>query len=69
VTELFIPSHKLLPLFSPAGYTKTLEHTSVWEAVTSYIKSKDLTFKSDPRLDSNKICIVFNMEIIISWQC
>jgi len=55
-----MPSHKLLPLFSPTGYTKTsiLEHTGVREAVTSYVKSNDLTSKSDPRLDSSKKCIV-----------
>ena len=47
VTELFMPSHQLLPLFSPLGYTKAslLEQSGVREAVTRYVKSNELASK------------------------
>lgn len=51
VTELFMPSHQLLPLFSPLGYTKAslLEQSGVREAVTRYVKSNELASKDNPR--------------------
>lgn len=54
VTELFMPSHQLLPLFSPLGYTKgsLLEQSGVREAVTRYVKSNELASKDNPRCSS-----------------
>ena len=51
VTELFMPSHQLLPLFSPLGYTKAslLEQSGVREVVTRYVKSNELASKDNPR--------------------
>ena len=51
VTELYMPSHKLLPLFAPLGHHKqsTLEAKTVREAVTAYVKTNELTSPESPR--------------------
>ena len=44
VTELYIPSHKLLPIFSWCGHTKSsmLSASQVREVVTSYVRANEL---------------------------
>ena len=64
VTELFMPSHQLLPLFSPLGYTKAslLEQSAVREAVTRYVKSNELASK---RCCNN----ISNSTFWLVWDC
>ena len=44
ITELYIPSHKVLPVFSPYGYSTAtmMTHSMVREVVTRYIKEREL---------------------------
>ena len=45
ITELYIPSHKVLPVFSPYGYSSAtmMTHSMVREVITRYIKDRELT--------------------------
>lgn len=51
VTELYMPSHKLLPVFSCCGYNKSslLSASQVREVVTSYVKTNELVSAQNPK--------------------
>ena len=48
---MFMPSHKLLPLFTACGYGKSsvLDVSTVRDVVTSYIRKEELVSSSNPK--------------------
>ena len=62
ITELFIPTHKVLPIFCDYGYSTSsmMTHSGVREVVTTYIRERELVSPTDSKwVSSKKIVLVF----------